>query len=88
MRETADPSHIGAWVRRGTTEDGRDPRRAVAGEAGDAVDTRRLNGLDEGHRRPEGGEPPGQHGLARPGRADEEDVVGRTPASRLASLSL
>jgi hypothetical protein len=35
----------------------RDPRRAVAGEIGDAVDTRGLNGLGEGHRRHDGGLP-------------------------------
>jgi hypothetical protein len=36
---------------------GRDQRRAVADEAGDAVDTRGLNGLGEGHGRQDGGEP-------------------------------
>jgi hypothetical protein len=40
----------------GATWAGRDQRRAVAGKAGDAVDTRGLNGLGEGHRRPEGNE--------------------------------
>src|SRR5215218_5705359 len=35
---------------------GGDPRRAVAGEAGDAVDPRGLKGLGEGHRRQDGGE--------------------------------
>jgi hypothetical protein len=44
-----------------------------------------LDGLGEGHRRQDGGEPPGQHGLARPGRANEEDIMGRTPAYRFAS---
>jgi hypothetical protein len=44
----------------GVTQAGRDHRRAVAGEAGAAVDTRRLHGLGEGHRRLDGGEPPGQ----------------------------
>ena len=33
-----------------------DQCRAVAGEAGDAVDTRGLNGLGEGHGRQDGGE--------------------------------
>jgi hypothetical protein len=64
---------------------GRDPRRAVAGETSDAVDTRGLNGLGEGHRREDGGEPPCQHRLADPRGADEEDVVGRTSASPSAS---
>jgi hypothetical protein len=60
---------------------GRDHRRTVAGAAGDAMDVCRLNGLGQGHRRQDGGEPPAQHGLARPGRAEEEDVVIKTPAS-------
>jgi hypothetical protein len=37
---------------------GRDQRRAVAGEASDAVDTRGLEGFGEGHGRENGGEPP------------------------------
>ena len=64
---------------------GRDQRRAVAGEAGDAVDTRGLNGLGEGHRRQDGGESACQHRLARPWRTKEEDVMVRTPASPSAS---
>jgi hypothetical protein len=59
---------------------GRDPRRAVAGEARDAVDTRGLNRLGEGHRRQDGGEPPCQHRLARPRGAEEQDIVDRMPA--------
>jgi len=39
----------------------RDQRRAVAGEAGDAVDTRGLNGLSEGHRRQHGGDMSGRY---------------------------
>ena len=61
-----------------------DQRRAGAGEAGDAVELCGLDGFGEGHRRQDGGQPPGQHRLARPGRADEEDIMGRTPASRSA----
>jgi hypothetical protein len=48
------------------TRAGRDPRRTVAGEAGDAVDTRGLKDLGEGHRRQDGGQSPCQHRLARP----------------------
>jgi hypothetical protein len=59
---------------------GRDPRRAGAGEAGDAVNTRGFNGLGEGHRRQDGGESAGQHRLARPWGTKEEDVVVRMPA--------
>ena len=54
---------------------------AAAGEAGDAVNTRGLDGLGQGHGRQDGGESAGQHRLARPWRAKDEDVVGRTPAS-------
>ena len=68
-------------VVRSATRTGRDQRRAVADEAGDAVDARGLNGLGEGHRRQHGGEPPGQHRLARPRRAEQEHIVVRTPAS-------
>jgi hypothetical protein len=63
----------------GATRAGRQQRRAAAGAAGDAVDTRRLNGLGVGHRRQDGGESAGQHRLARPWGTKEEDVVGRTP---------
>jgi hypothetical protein len=62
-----------------TTWAGRDPHRAVAGEACDAVDTRGLNGLGESHRRQHRGESPGQHRFARPRWTDEKDVVGGTP---------
>jgi hypothetical protein len=60
---------------------GRDQRRAIAREASDAMDTRGLHGLGEGHRRQDGGEPPGEHRLARPRGAEQEDVMVRTPAS-------
>jgi hypothetical protein len=40
---------------------GRDQRRAVAGEAGDALDARRPKGFGHGHRRQDGGEPAGQY---------------------------
>jgi hypothetical protein len=49
----------------GATRAGRDLRRAVAGEAGLAVDARGLEGLGEGRRRQDGGEPPGRHLFAR-----------------------
>jgi hypothetical protein len=66
------------WAR--ATRAGRDQRRAVAGEARDAVDTRGLNGLGEGHRRQDGGEPPCQHRLARP-RGAKEQVALNTKIS-------
>jgi hypothetical protein len=76
----ADRSHIGDGVLRGATRAGGDPRRAGAGEPGDAVDTRGLNRLGEGHRRQDGGKPPCQHRLARPWGTKEEDIMVRTPA--------
>ena len=59
----------------------RDPRRAVTGEAGDTVDADGLDGFGQAHRRQDGGEPPRQHRLPHPRRAEEEDVVGTTPTS-------
>jgi hypothetical protein len=50
-------------------------RRALAGEARDAVEARGLDGLGEGHRRQDSGEPPRQHRRPRPGRPQEKDVV-------------
>ena len=55
---TAHQPHIRDGVMRGATRTGRDQRRAVAGQAGDAVDTGGLNGFGEGHGRQDGGEPP------------------------------
>ena len=66
-------------VRSATRASG-DQGRAVAGEAGNAVDARGPEGFGEGHRRQDEGEPPGQHGLARPRRADKEEVWVTTPA--------
>jgi hypothetical protein len=51
-----------------------DQCRAVAGEAGDAVNTRGLDGLREGHRRQDGRESAGQHRRARPRRTKEEEI--------------
>jgi hypothetical protein len=45
------------------------------------MDTRGLNGLGEGHRRQDGGEPPGQHRFARARIAQQEEVMRTTPAS-------
>jgi hypothetical protein len=45
-------------------------RRAVAGEARDAVNTWGLNGLRQRHHRQDGGESPCQHRLAISRRAD------------------
>ena len=81
----ADQPRIRDGVVGRATRAGRDQRRAVAGEARDAVDTRGLKGLGEGHRRQNGGEPAGQHRLTRPERAKEKEVMRRTPALSSAS---
>jgi hypothetical protein len=57
----------------GTEWPGGGQRRAVTSEASDAGEARGLEGLGEGHRRQDGGEPPGQHGLA-PRRPREESI--------------
>jgi hypothetical protein len=75
-----DQPHIRDGMVGCATRARRDQRRAVTGEASDAVDTRGLNRLSEGHRRQDGGESAGQHRRARPGRPQEKDVMGRTPA--------
>jgi hypothetical protein len=54
---------------------GRDPRRAVAGAAGDAVNPRRLNRLGKGHRRQDGGESARPPRRARPWGTKEEDIM-------------
>jgi hypothetical protein len=65
---------------------GGDQGGVVTGAAGDTVDPRRLDGLSQGHRGQDGGAPARQPRLPRPGWANEEDVVGITPA--LCSVSL
>ena len=56
----------------------------MAGEAGDGVHARGLERVER-HRRQEGGEAPGQHDFARPRGAEEEHIMGRTPAYHFAS---
>jgi hypothetical protein len=63
----------------GAARAGGDQGRAVAGEAGDAMDARGLQGLRQGQRRQDGGEPAGQPRRARPRGAEERGMV-RTPA--------
>jgi hypothetical protein len=48
--------------------------------AGNAVDTRGLDGLGQGHRWQDGGEPPCEHRLARPRVAEQEEIMVTTPA--------
>jgi hypothetical protein len=73
-----------ACIRNGLVGGATRPRghqgRARAGEAGDAMDARGLDGLGQGQRRQDGGEPPRQPRLARPRRAEHQDVMVKTPA--------
>jgi hypothetical protein len=73
----ADQLFIRDGVVRRVTRAGRDPRRARAGAAGVAVNTRGLNGLGEGHPRQDGGEPPCQHRRARPRGAEQKGNYGQ-----------
>ena len=70
----ADQPRIRDGVVGGAKGSGPDPRCAVAGEAGDAVDPRGLNGFGEGHGRQDSGVPPGQHRLVHPQTAEKEKV--------------
>jgi hypothetical protein len=54
-------------------------RRAIGGEAGDAVDPCGLKGLGRGHRRQDGDASPRQHRCACPRGAKQEDIMVRTP---------
>jgi hypothetical protein len=84
-RVPRDQPHIGDRLVRGATGTRRDPRHAVAGAAGDAVDAGGLEGLGEGHGRQDSGEPAGQHRLARSGWTQEQEIMNTTPALRSAS---
>jgi hypothetical protein len=59
-RPAADQAHIRDGVRGGPEGPGGDQGGPGAGEARDAVDTRGLDGLGEGHSGQEGAGPPGQ----------------------------
>jgi hypothetical protein len=70
---------------RGATGARRDARRAGASAAGDAMDAGGVEGLGEGQRRQDGGQPASQPRGPHPRWTEEEDVVGSTPV--LASAS-
>jgi hypothetical protein len=61
-----DQPHIGHGMVGGATRPGGDDGGAGAGEADDARDTGGVEGLGQGHRRQNGGEPARQPRLARP----------------------
>src|SRR5262249_25696962 len=84
----ADQSHIRHGGMRGPNGAGGGPRPARPGAAGHTGAARGLEGFRHGHGGPEGGEAPRQPRRAGPWRAQEEDIVGRTPASRSGSQSL
>src|SRR5262245_10773328 len=81
----ADQSHVRDGVMGGATRASRHQRGAVAREAGDTMDAGGLDGFGQGHCRQDGGESPGQHRLASPRGAEQEHIMGRTPASHFAS---
>ena len=57
----ADQPHSRDRVVRGAERPRGDERRALAGEAGDAMDARGVEGFGEGHGRQDDGESAGQH---------------------------
>jgi hypothetical protein len=76
-----DQPHIGEGVMGGVKRPGRDQHRAIAREAGNAMDARGVEALSAGHCRQDGGEPPGQPPCAGPRGAKQQDGMGTTPAS-------
>jgi hypothetical protein len=77
--------YIRDGVMGGATRASRHQRGAVAGEAGDTMDACGLKGFGQSHRRQDSGESPCQHRLASPRGAEQEHIMGRTPAYHFAS---
>lgn len=80
QKATPDQARVGDRARRGTERTLGDHRSVGAGAAGHTRDARRLQRFGQTHRRQDGGQPTRQHRLAHSWWAQEEDVVGRTPA--------
>jgi hypothetical protein len=78
-----DQPDVRNGVVRSATRARRDEGGAVVGEAGDAVNTRGLDGFSQGHIRQDGGESAVQHRLSGP-RGAKQEVVIRMPASGFA----
>jgi hypothetical protein len=59
------------------SSEGPAPQQRLAGsqDTGDRMNSGRLQGLLECHRREDAGKPPGQHGLSGPGRPQEQEVM-------------
>jgi hypothetical protein len=74
------PAHHGTW--RGQCQSRPGVKRKARDDAGDAVDVGGVEGFGQCHRRPDGGQPPRPPWRPHPSRAEEQDVGGRTPASR------
>jgi hypothetical protein len=58
---------------------GGDHGGAPAGQAGDRMNARGLEGLGQGQRRQDGSEAARQRGVPRARRTQQEDVMGSTP---------
>src|SRR5579872_427328 len=68
-------ARIGNRVMRGAVRTRADKAGALIENSGDAVNFRRLQSLFESKWRQDGRHPFGQHGFARAGRADHENVM-------------
>jgi hypothetical protein len=77
----ADQPHRRDRLRRRATRAYRHHRCTGAGEAGDAVEARGLEGFRQGHLRQAGGETACQPRRARPKGVQEESVMATMPAS-------
>jgi hypothetical protein len=67
------------------TRTGCDQSGAVTSEAGDAVNTRGLKGLGQGHLGEDRLQAPGKHRFPCSRKSQEKDVMGRTPAYHVVS---
>jgi len=67
----ADQPDVRDCLMRGVERAGRYQHHVGTGEADDAVDARRFQGIREGHRRQDGGEPLRQNRLAYPRGAEQ-----------------
>jgi hypothetical protein len=75
----ADQPRVRDGMVRSAARAGGDQDGAAAGAAGHTADAHGLEGFRQDHRRQNGGEAPRQHRLARPRRAEEQDIMVTTP---------
>src|SRR6185369_9319243 len=71
----ADQSDVGYCVVWRPERSLRDKRPLPIEQPHDAVDLSGLDGLGKGHLRQNGRQPPGEHGLARPRRAEHQEIM-------------